>query len=105
VKSKTAPTRRYYFLFSISIAVFAAAFIHIIEVRTSLYPYDVTKDYTYRFPESSTTMAAVDIHNGKLILPHKDSREQTSFLKMQIAATFWGKVIVPVLHSHLGRHR
>lgn len=65
--------------------------------NTLIYPYDTDGDYNYTFPCEDAKVINLELKNGKVVLPRKQSLFQTTFLKVNIQATFLGKVFQPVI--------
>ena len=68
----------------------------IIQKRSSIYPYDVSKGYEYSFTGNNTiTTTMLNLKDGSISVPEKTSKQQTAFLKLNVETTFLGKYFQP----------
>ncbi len=70
----------------------------IIKKRSSIYTYDVEKDYKYSFQQSNARIFNLSLKNGIISLPENIGDRQTSFLKVNVESTFLGKYFVPSIN-------
>ncbi len=84
--------RRYFIIFSI---IIVASLAIISYMRASIYHYDVALNYQFTFQNDYSKTTILELKNNRLLLPAKNSEEQTSFVKMDIETTLMGRFSQP----------
>ncbi|MBL4602011.1 MAG: PIG-L family deacetylase [Emcibacteraceae bacterium] len=75
------------------LALASLCFIYI--SRDMLYNYDVTADHNYDFSDKQAIITPLQIENGSLILPEKQAKNKSSFLRVSLSSSLTGKFIRP----------
>lgn len=69
---------------------------YILNIRASIYPYDVTKDYIYDFSQTDATVIHLKLKKGKIDLSTKHpGANHTAFLKVDVKTTLLGHYFQP----------
>lgn len=77
--------------------------IYIIQKRSSIYPYDVSKNYEYNFRQSNAIINELNLKNGRVSLAKHDNTNPTAFLRVNINTTFMGKFFQPSIEISDGK--
>ena len=84
------------------ILTFIAVVIIIIHKRSSIYSYDVSKDYSYTFKNTNATITDLSLIDGKIRLPQLDENH-SAFLRLNVNTTIPGKIFQPSIDINTGK--
>lgn len=73
------------------------------QARSTIYPYDTSKNYVYDFNQSNVTFTKLDFKNGKISLVNSNSANTSAFLKVNVESTFMGKYLQPSIELTSGQ--
>jgi LmbE family N-acetylglucosaminyl deacetylase len=95
-----------FFLFAIMLIVLLGILVFIIKVtiaRTTIYPYNTSKNYIYDFNQSNANISNLYYKNGKIILDKSDNVDISAFLKVNVETTLLGKYFQPSIELKSGK--
>ena len=89
-------------LISVVVLLFATLLV-IIKKRSSIYPYEVDKDYEYNFHQTNANITDLNLKDGKISFDKLDNTNQSAFLRININTTFMGKYFQPSVEINTGK--
>ena len=91
------PTRKQLILLvivAITVMLISAP-LYLFKKRSSLYPYEVSRDYKYEFRGTEAQITELRLINAKVNVANRGNTNQTAFLRVNVNSTFVGKYFQP----------